>query len=597
MINSNKQPQPTKMDVIDLCNDDDDVETNCDSWGDHRIVKNDDHPISHNDNNDDDEFAQHVNNHNHRMMFSNNQAYNNNDDHAENDTKRHKSFHGTVLEKELTGEAAVETTTTAKKTTDKKNDCVLTCLQPSNNNNNNINDHHQKNTNADDARNLQKTIIVNPYQNHNKERISSNQITNHDDDVFTIPYRSSIDQSVSSTTSIATSALPESSAYLIYIGGDDHHADDDCIVTDRIMPLISIIDERNHHIITMMGPTADMTREKPVLHGRDTNHPSSHVMRSDTITSSKSPHSTLQHIQQKERWSCGYRNTQMMLTHLIPLLSNDHMYFQRNIHCNNCYAIPSLYSIQNTIEQYWKDGYDMKGRQHYQSIMCHTTSKIGAVEVCYYLSYCGIDATIVQFQYNRNQHHITNGTLIGSFCQEYFQQRNYNNDNTNNNKQTILSSYELSHQIVDRIKRYQSHHNTMMTSLSSSTNHATSMISVAPLYLQWDGHSVTVIGVELSSSSSSSYNCIVQNLLIFDPCKHGNTIQKNLSSYTSSYDGKPQQQQTTNNNKNNKLLDIIRLPIGRVNRKHCQLIACTTKSLTYHDQQYIRQNGIRAVIV
>ena len=54
--------------------------------------------------------------------------------------------------------------------------------------------------------------------------------------------------------------------------------------------------------------------------------------------------STLRHIQQNDAWSCGFRNLQMMLSAVVPLLFKDHSYYEQQPFVRDAgyVTIPSL---------------------------------------------------------------------------------------------------------------------------------------------------------------------------------------------------------------------------------------------------------------
>jgi hypothetical protein len=66
----------------------------------------------------------------------------------------------------------------------------------------------------------------------------------------------------------------------------------------------------------------------------------------------------LQFVGQKDDWSCGYRNLQMLLSALLPHLPEDHLFHTKYPRRSGHIAIPSLYQIQSAIENAWQDGFD-----------------------------------------------------------------------------------------------------------------------------------------------------------------------------------------------------------------------------------------------
>lgn len=85
------------------------------------------------------------------------------------------------------------------------------------------------------------------------------------------------------------------------------------------------------------------------------------------------------HIQQTDKWSCGFRNLQMVLSSVLPQLPPSHTYYSKTASPPNC--IPNVPQLQRLLERAWKEGFDPSGAQHYGRKIVHKTSKIGAVEV------------------------------------------------------------------------------------------------------------------------------------------------------------------------------------------------------------------------
>lgn len=95
----------------------------------------------------------------------------------------------------------------------------------------------------------------------------------------------------------------------------------------------------------------------------------------------KRPSFYLLHIQQRDKWSCGFRNLQMLLVTLVPSLPPEHIYFDNGSWNGQAFRVPSLQQLQASLERSWRAGYDPDGARHYQNRILGKNSKIGAVEV------------------------------------------------------------------------------------------------------------------------------------------------------------------------------------------------------------------------
>lgn len=182
------------------------------------------------------------------------------------------------------------------------------------------------------------------------------------------------------------------------------------------------------------------------------------------------PRRGMLHIQQKDSWSCGFRNLQMLLSALVPRLPEQHPYRRnREVDC-----IPSLATLQHALEDSWQEGFDAVGARHFAGQAVGRSWKIGAVEVASLLAFWSMDATVVQFAETA-----ASRQLLMPYCRAYF-----------GREWSIDSSVSLAQAVLDQA-----------TSSASSSDASTATRNPLPLYLQWQGHSVTIIGVSGSQLS------------------------------------------------------------------------------------------------
>jgi Peptidase family C78 len=226
-------------------------------------------------------------------------------------------------------------------------------------------------------------------------------------------------------------------------------------------------------------------------------------------TTTSGPQSSLQHVQQPDRWSCGFRNMQMMLTGVIPHLPPTHAVFQRIPRRTPHATIPSLLQLQRSMEEAWGDGFDPKGAEHYRWKMVGKRSWIGAVDVATLLCFLGLDATVVQFIKGRQSRE-----LLPKFVRAHFEKLN-GREGCPFCPQGVRSRY-----CADGALQW--------ASLSVGEGGIPALepacsCPVLPLYLQWEGHSVTVVGIEADGT-----------FLAYDPLKRGDQILTSASSTSSS---------------------------------------------------------------
>lgn len=224
----------------------------------------------------------------------------------------------------------------------------------------------------------------------------------------------------------------------------------------------------------------------------------------------------LLHIQQKDRWSCGYRNLQMLLSALIPLLPSDHPYHQcvsaslRRSDLGVAVPIPSLLDLQHFLQHAWHLGLDPRGARHFQGSIVEKDDQIGAVEGLSILASVRIDAVVVQFVKTHESRR-----LLSPFIWSYFGKRagcdcRATGSSSEPHRPSAWVATSLLNYAATLPKEEVEHNTTLCTS------------PTVPLYLQWEGHSVTVIGVRKIDGDAE------YQLLVLDPAKDGSAIHRHL---------------------------------------------------------------------
>jgi len=287
---------------------------------------------------------------------------------------------------------------------------------------------------------------------------------------------------------------------------------------------------------------------------------------------------TLLHVQQKDKWSCGYRNAQMMISALLP---------NRRPGCISdgaasaaalpaYYEIPSLLRLQTALEGAWRNGYDPRSAEHFEGRVVGRRCFIGALEVLTALSSSdlAVDATVVQFVTVPESR-----ALLGPFCLAYFcrcrhrRRRNRTGVTTSNGQgqeqqaaaATATEDDKSSTSIAKEVLRdaEETHPDSSSYGIDCRCQGP-----ALPLYLQWEGHSVTVVGVEFERTARAQEPAAavrITNLLVLDPMKNGNKLRACLEKED---------------------WDPMRLPITKLRGKNCQILLCSAaKSLSPSEQQ------------
>ena len=177
---------------------------------------------------------------------------------------------------------------------------------------------------------------------------------------------------------------------------------------------------------------------------------------------------------------CGYVNLQILLRCLLEL-----PYYKSKI-----MSIPSIKKIQTIIEEAWSLGWDPTSCDHFNSSLVGTHSWIGATDVTTFLNYINIDARVKDF---------------GNAA--------YNNG-------IRQSIFEVREDIINWIERYFRMYELKWSEFLVNNNQYFGRF-IPPLYLQYMGHSVTIVGIsEKGLSHEDTY------IHIFDPTQTGAVLRE-----------------------------------------------------------------------
>lgn len=159
-------------------------------------------------------------------------------------------------------------------------------------------------------------------------------------------------------------------------------------------------------------------------------------------------------------WGCGYRNLQMMLSSLLQNTAyNEALYSAWGSHGPARTAMPSISRLQRMVEAAWAQGFDIQGSEQLGCKLYNTRKWIGATEIVTVLSWLRIRCELVDF-----------------------------------------------HRPTSPDGRHPELFNWVLRYFEEPRIHT------PPLYLQHQGHSRTIIGIEQRTSGLS--------LLVLDP-SHG----------------------------------------------------------------------------
>jgi hypothetical protein len=267
----------------------------------------------------------------------------------------------------------------------------------------------------------------------------------------------------------------------------------------------------------------------------------------------------------------------MLLSSLLPLLSTNHRFFGARTIPPKTIEIPSLQQIQSGMNQMWSEGWDPDGAKHYSSAKGgqREIKQIGAVEVANWCNFNYLDVTTVQFiccQQSRS--------LLGPFCFQYFTSNLCHQQQKENSEFSDCDSTTLARHLLSETESKPTDFDTAYRGTA-----------VLPLYLQWPGHSVTIIGViqalNVKGQNISSISAGL-DLLIFDPSKSGSKLMHRL-----------EQQNVRPPVKQGSLVESLipfRLPLARLKGKDCQVLVSTPRNISATEREMRRLRFMSSVV-
>jgi hypothetical protein len=270
------------------------------------------------------------------------------------------------------------------------------------------------------------------------------------------------------------------------------------------------------------------------------------------------------HIQQKDKWSCGYRNIQMLLSALIPLLPSDHPYHQcvpaslRRSDLGVAVPIPSLMDLQLFLQHAWRIGLDPQGARHYQGTIVDKHDQVGAIEALSILAAVRLDTVVLQFIKIHQSRR-----LLSPFIWSYFGKR------AGCDCRVSISSISEPHRPSAWIATNLLDYAATLPKEEVEHNFTCTCPSV-PLYLQWEGHSVTVIGIRKIDGDAE------YQLLVLDPAKDGSAIHRHL--------GHAFEFPTTLH-----AIEPLILEVTELADKDCQVLMATKRALQDSDIDLIKE--------
>ncbi|URE13919.1 Peptidase family C78 [Musa troglodytarum] len=209
-------------------------------------------------------------------------------------------------------------------------------------------------------------------------------------------------------------------------------------------------------------------------------------------------------------WGCGWRNIQMLSSHLLVQRPD-----ARDVMFGGSGFVPDILSLQRWLEIAWKRGFDTYGFDYFGQKIYGSKKWIGTTECATILRSFGLRARIVDFDSMTSKQPLNNGNhrskLAGKQSHgpmDKFLQRTMNED---------------SQVLVDWVWKY------FACEFDSRLDGSKSVLisEKTPLYLQHDGHSRTIVGIQMQKGKCASEHHY--SLLVLDPAHRTAALERSLA--------------------------------------------------------------------
>ncbi|GAB4826048.1 hypothetical protein Ancab_008918 [Ancistrocladus abbreviatus] len=214
-------------------------------------------------------------------------------------------------------------------------------------------------------------------------------------------------------------------------------------------------------------------------------------------------------------WGCGWRNIQMACSHLLMKRPE-----AREVLFGGCGFVPDIASLQRWLEVAWERGFDIVGSFHFNGKVSGSKKWIGATEYAALFSSFGLRARIVDFGGTSSQ---KNTGLIYGPMDKFVSRKKVDNVDNTHKLSGFSSMKDKGYQVlIDWVWSYFSDGR-----LTDSCKHGVVVTEKMPLYFQHDGHSRTIVGVQVNHQRDGRKQC---NLLILDPGDSTEALEGSLAS-------------------------------------------------------------------
>lgn len=222
-------------------------------------------------------------------------------------------------------------------------------------------------------------------------------------------------------------------------------------------------------------------------------------------------------------WGCGWRNIQMLSSHLLKQRQE-----ARAVLYGGSGFVPDIPSLQRWLEIAWERGFDKQGSEDFDQAIYGKRNWIGTTECATLFRSFGLRARIVDFVSRDIVIRSSGvGKCVGKMApQVYGPMDRYLSKDKNDVSEAVSISYDVKAKpkvqqaLIDWVWNYFSDNK-----FNKSGNRGILVSQKAPLYLQHDGHSRTIVGIQIKCQRNGSMQ---YTLLILDPGHTTESLAKSL---------------------------------------------------------------------
>ncbi|KAG9455357.1 hypothetical protein H6P81_008261 [Aristolochia fimbriata] len=241
-------------------------------------------------------------------------------------------------------------------------------------------------------------------------------------------------------------------------------------------------------------------------------------------------------------WGCGWRNIQMLSSHLLH-----ERHDVREVMFGGSQFVPDIPSLQRWLEIAWEAGFDIPGSRMFNNRIYGSKKWIGTTECATLLRLFGLRARIVDFTSTeaemgmgfdrgakRKRQHVygpmdkflsrnCSGTQVHPIKQASSVEMNsMNRDKHDRSNKGVLEIVNGRKILADWVCNY--FHDSGLR--ESRMSERVTVSGKTPLYFQHNGHSRTIVGIQIQTKSDGTPEGY--SLLVLDPAHSTAALEKSL---------------------------------------------------------------------